>query len=357
MDDTLENRLVKHWYSKQRSFNYYLTHIVLLLFAFVFSFLSYIRRTLYQFNVLKTQQLKVPVIVVGNISVGGTGKTPLVIWLVAQLKLAGYTPGIISRGFGAKHQSEVRAVYATSLASEVGDEPVLMAQRTHCPVFVSANRVLAGLALIQAHPKCDVLISDDGLQHYQLGRSVEIAVIDSERLFGNACLLPAGPLRESVARLKSVDIMVMNGVAPTKCALKNTLSKGLATQLTTQFNMQMQAGDFVNVANKHITASANDFKDKHIKAVAGIGHPARFFQHLTELGLSFTSQAYPDHYAFKANDFDLINNDIVLMTEKDAVKCNGFTHHRLAEQLWFLPVDAKLSEPEKLMALILKKLV
>ncbi len=344
MLDALESLLVKHWYAKQRSFSYYLTHIVLLLLSYVFGFLSLVRRALYQINCLKTQQLKVPVIVVGNISVGGTGKTPLVIWLTAQLQLAGHTPGIISRGFGAEHQSDVRAVYATSLASEVGDEPVLMAQRTNCPVFVSANRVLAGQALLQAHPQCDVLISDDGLQHYQLGRSVEIAVIDSGRLFGNGCLLPAGPLREPVTRLKSVGIIVMNGVACTSLALNNT------------FTMQMQAGDFVNVANRNITASANEFKGKNIKAVAGIGHPARFFQQLTALGLSFTSQAYPDHYAFKAGDFDLTNADIVLMTEKDAVKCQAFSHNRLADQLWFLPVEANFTEPEKLMTLVLQKL-
>ena len=355
MRELLESLLVKHWYIKQRDFSYYLAHVFLLLLSWIFAVLSLSRRRLYQLSLLATYKLNVPVIVIGNITVGGTGKTPLVIWLAEQLQQAGYTPGIISRGFGGKPQNVVRAVFASSHPSEMGDEPVLIAQRTNCPIFVSANRLLAGQQLLKVHPQCDVIISDDGLQHYQLARTVEIAVVDSQRLFGNACLLPAGPLRESVARLNTVDAVVVNvGIATESAMFENTmLENAFAMEI---FTMEIKAGQFVNVADRKITASVVDFQNKNIKAIAGIGNPERFFQQLSARGLSFKSYAYPDHYSYKAADFELIDADLVLMTEKDAVKCRAFATEDLASKLWFLPIEAQFTEAEELMSCVLDKL-
>lgn len=334
----IEAKLVGHWYTKQRSILYYVAHALLLPWSWIFYALSGFRRWLYQTGIYRAHQLNVPVIVVGNISVGGTGKTPLVIWLVAQLKQAGYTPGIISRGFGGQYHGEVQP---NSKPQEVGDEPVLIAQRTQSPVFVGAGRVSAGQALLNTYPQCDVIISDDGLQHYALKRDAEIVVVDSQRQFGNACLLPAGPLREPVQRLNAVGVIVANGAT---------------TQLAQAFTMHMQSGVFINVANPRITATVEDFQHRKRLAIAGIGNPERFFQQLTMMGLHCPTQVFPDHYAFQAHDFGDVQADIVLMTEKDAVKCTEFASGKLSEKLWYLPVDAVLPAGEQLMQQILSKL-
>ncbi len=338
MYELIETKLVQHWYTKQRSFSYYALHCLLVPLSVIFTALSLIRRWLYQYGILATDKLSVPVIVIGNISVGGTGKTPLVIWLASQLKQAGYTPGIISRGFGGKHRGEVSV---DSKPQDAGDEPVLIAQRTFCPVFVGADRVSVAQGLLRAHPQCDVIISDDGLQHYRLVRDVELVVVDSQRLFGNGCLLPAGPLRESVKRLNTTDAIVVNGDK---------------TSVQQAFIMQMQVGQLTNVANNQITAPKTDFQHKNIFAVAGIGNPERFFQQLMTIGINCQTQAYPDHYAFQKIDFDKIEADIILMTEKDAVKCIELSQGELSEKLWYLPVDAVLAEREQLMQRILKKI-
>ncbi len=334
----LEKKLVQHWYTKQQSFSYNGFHCLLLPLSWIFSVLSSVRYWLFQRGIFAAHQLNMPVIVIGNISVGGTGKTPLVIWLAAQLKQAGYTPGIISRGFGGKYQGEV---HTDSKPNEMGDEPVLIAQRTLCPVFVGKNRVLAGQVLLKAYPQCNVIISDDGLQHYRLKRDVEIAVVDSQRLFGNKCLIPAGPLREPVKCLNTVDAVVVNGTA---------------TELEQAFTMHMQAGQFTNVANRQMTASVTDFQHKNVMAIAGIGNPERFFQQLVAMGLPCQTQAYPDHYAFQEADFNAFEADIVLMTEKDAVKYCEFTNAELLAKLWYLPIDAVLPQGEQLMLRMLEKI-
>ena len=334
----IEKKLVQHWYTKQRNFFNYAVHCLLLPWAGLFYLISHTRRWLYQHSVLTTYKLDVPVIVIGNISVGGTGKTPLVIWLAAQLKKAGYTPGIISRGFGGKLQGEV---FPHSKPQDMGDEPVLIARRTLCPVFVGADRVVAGQALLKAHFECDIIISDDGLQHYRLRRDIELTVVDGECLFGNACLLPAGPLRESIKRLNTVDAIIVNGVT---------------AELPQAFTMQMQARQLTNVANSQIRAAIAEFQHKKILAIAGIGHPERFFQQLATMGINCQTQAYPDHYAFQATDFDQVAADIVLMTEKDAVKCAEFCQGKLSDKLWYLPVNAVLADGEKLIQKVLSKI-
>ncbi len=323
--------LQKQWFCKS------VWHLLLLPLAAIYLGLIHLRKLLYKLNVFKSYALPVPVIVVGNISVGGTGKTPAVIYLAQQLKLAGYCPGIISRGYG-RSNSLVQAVSCGSTPDQVGDEPLLIAMRTACPVFVGNNRVAAGVALVKEHPEVNVIISDDGLQHYRLKRSLELAVVDADRGFGNGFLIPAGPLRETVARLSLVDAIVVNGNAE---ALKPVPNKNV-------FSMRLVGETFFSLDGKQ-KKSAAYFKKKKLAAVAGIGNPDRFFGHLRMMSLDFQSQAFPDHHLFCLEDFTPFKDKTILMTEKDAVKCQDF-----ADDIWMLPVDAMIEQG--LMKIILNKL-
>ena len=326
-----------NWFQKQwAAFTFW--HIILIPLSWLFGIIVFLRKYLYQHGWLKSYRLNVPVIVVGNINVGGTGKTPLVIWLAEQMKLAGYKPGIISRGYGGSAQ-QVIEVLPDSNPIEAGDEAVLIAARTNCPVFVSADRVSAGQDLLKTYPECNIIISDDGLQHYRMQRDVEIVVYDSVKGFGNGALLPAGPLRESKARLEAVDAVVSNG-ADSRESLKC-------------FNpvvMQLVATDFYMLDDVQKKSSARAFAQQKVFAVAGIGNPQRFFDQLSDLGLQFQSRAYADHYIFQAKDFEHINADVVLMTEKDAVKCRAFAE----PNFWVLPVSAVVNDG--LMPVVLNKL-
>jgi len=305
--------LQRHWYRITP------LHLLLLPLSLLFALLSSIRRLLYRSAILLSIKLPVPVIIVGNISVGGTGKTPLTLWLAGQLIADGWHPGIISRGFGG-NRSKPQEVLPISDPASVGDEPVLMAQRMLCPVWVGRNRPAAALDLLRCHPECDVIISDDGLQHYRLQRDVEIAVIDGLRRFGNGLLLPAGPLRELPSRLRKVDAVVTNG--------------GQAE--AGEYSMQLEGVLFYNLMNPQITAVAADFKDQCVHAIAGIGHPERFFAHLHKLGLAVHPHPFPDHHAYSAADLAYDDANALLMTEKDAVKCIGFAD----ERCWVLRVEA-----------------
>jgi tetraacyldisaccharide 4'-kinase len=309
-------------YGIQRSW-YRITplHLILLPLSLLFFLLSSIRRWFFRFGILSSVKLPVPVIVVGNISVGGTGKTPLTLWLAEQLLADGWHPGIISRGFGG-NGNKPQAVFHGSDPALVGDEPVLMAQRKLCPVWVGRDRPAAAQALLQAHPECDVILSDDGLQHYRLQRDVELVVVDGIRRFGNGLLLPAGPLRELPSRLHEVDAIITNG--------------GLS--LPGEYQMQLEGVQFYNLLNPQITATAADFKDQCVHAIAGIGHPERFFSHLRKLGLTIHPHSFPDHHAYAAADLACDGANALLMTEKDAVKCISFAD----ERCWVLRVDARL---------------
>lgn len=309
--------LQRHWYRLTP------LHLLLIPLSLLFGLLAAVRRTFYRMGILHSEQLPVPVIVVGNITVGGSGKTPLTLWLVEQLIAQGWHPGIVSRGYtaGGAPLNTPQQVYATSNPDEVGDEPVLMAQRKLCPVWVGRDRAAAGHALLKAHPECDVLLSDDGLQHYRMQRDCEIAVIDGTRRFGNGLLLPAGPLREPQARLDSVDAIVIHG-GGTKPG---------------EFGMQLHGELFYNLLNPQTTAQAGDFAGKQVHAMAGIGHPERFFQHLQYLGITAQSHAFPDHHRYSAADLQFTDADAILMTEKDAVKCAAFA----TEKCWVLRVDAQ----------------
>lgn len=307
-----------------------MAHIVLMPIAWLFGFCVCIRKLLYRIGFLNSTALPVPVIIVGNINVGGTGKTPLVIYLVEQLRKCGFSPGVISRGFGGEH-ADVHAIQQHDDASEVGDEPKLIANRTQCPVYIGQHRVQAGEALLADHPECDVIVCDDGLQHYRLQRTIEIVVVDGSVGFGNGALLPAGPLRESIARLNEVDAIVVNG------EWRNQLNLA-ALRHTPNYQMHLKSGVFYPLSNPSAPFGDQQFSGKTITAIAGIGNPKRFFEQLTYMGLTFEAKPFPDHHRYVASDLNAITTDIIIMTEKDAVKCQALMDSRC----WVLPVDVDL---------------
>lgn len=321
---------IQTWFEKQWQ-QHGIAQIVLLPLSFLFLGLSMLRRLAYRQGWLKSHALAVPVVIVGNITVGGTGKTPLVIYLVEQLKQAGYTPGIISRGYGGTQSGEV---LLTSLPTEKGDEPVLMAKRTACPVWVNADRVQAGRDLLAAHPNCNILISDDGLQHYRLQRDVEIVVLNSQHSFGNGQLLPAGPLREKRIRLSQVNAIV-------DTARKSDLKAKEGLTLSQTYNMSLKMTGIQRLDDSQKTSIAQ-LQTKQVLAIAGIGHPSRFFNLLKGLGLDCETRAFNDHHAYTAQDFADVTDKTLLMTEKDAVKCK----HLDLNDAWYLPVSAQLESTQ-----------
>lgn len=289
-----------------------------------------LRRSLYQRGFFKVHRVSVPVVVVGNITVGGTGKSPLVCHLVESLRQAGYSPGIISRGYGAKiAKNQVREVFTHSFASEVGDEPLMLKKRLDCRVFVSPSRVLAAQTL--ADTGCDIIISDDGLQHYALERDIEICVFDGQRKWGNGQLLPTGPLREPLSRLKSIPYLVVNGTS-------NYRSYGQATLNQKSFSMMLEANLLINLSSGE-SKTLESFMGQTVHAVAAIGNPERFFNTLEQSGLFLMTHAFEDHHAYQQSDFNFDGDLPIIMTEKDAVKCELFH----LENAWYLPVQAKLN--------------
>ena len=306
--------------------------------SLLFRLLSGLRRFAYRAAWLKSERLPVPVIVVGNISVGGSGKTPLVIWLVEHLRAAGYTPGVISRGYGGTEPGPFE-VGPLSDPQQVGDEPVLIAMRTDAPLFIGRKRVAAGEALLGAHPNCDVIVSDDGLQHYALERDVEIAVVDARVGVGNGLLLPAGPLREPVSRLSRVDAVIMNQSGGGH-ATKSMDWASPGGMLWKPYSMRLSGQVFCQVRNREVHALPADLRGRKLHAVAGIGNPARFFDYLTSLGLIFTRHSFPDHHRYTPRDLEFGASATILMTEKDAVKCQGFARHNC----WALAVSAELDD-------------
>jgi tetraacyldisaccharide 4'-kinase len=322
----LRQKIETSWYQQTRWWN-----VLLLPFSWLFILISLLRRGYYRY--VPQQKFNIPIIIVGNITVGGTGKTPLVIYLAHLLQQHGYRPGIISRGYGRKAKDCV-LVTSKSNAAHVGDEPVLLAQRTQVPVMVARKRVVAAKKLLAEHD-CNLIISDDGLQHYALPRDIEIAVLDGVRRLGNAWRLPAGPLRESAARLQNVDFVVTNGNANVG-----------------EYELTLKVDPLVNVRSREQQPFSTWHKQK-IFAVAGIGNNQRFFDLLTAHGLHVIPCGYPDHHLYKITDFAelLAEPQIpIIMTEKDAVKCVAFA----TEQFWYLPVTAEL--PAEFNTTLLEKL-
>jgi len=330
----LANALQRIWFSQRR-----LSPALCLLWLLFWPLhLLFIAVSGWRRRQVRAERLPVPVVVVGNLLVGGAGKTPLTLFLARQLQAAGRRPGIVSRGYGRQGDA-VQAVRPDSPVAEVGDEPLLLARRAGVPVWVGRDRVAAARALLAAHPEVDVLLCDDGLQHYRLGRDVEIAVFDS-RGVGNGWRLPLGPLREPLSRLAGVDAVVCNG--PRLSGLPATLPV---------FDMRLQPGDFVHLTQPERRARAADLAGRPLQALAGIGHPERFFTTLEGLGLHFGRHAFPDHHRYTADDLDALGEGVLLMTEKDAVKCTGLT----PAEAWYLPVEAEL--PPALVTLILEKII
>jgi len=294
----------------------------------VFGLLVRVRRSLYRAGMFKVARLPVPVIVVGNIFIGGTGKTPLTIWLVRQLRQAGYVPGVVSRGYGAA-QKDAREVGADSVFSQVGDEPILIADAAHCPVMVGRNRGEAARALLAAHPEVNVIVLDDGLQHYAVHRDIEIAVFD-ERGFGNAWMLPAGPLREPASR--GADFIVCNG---------ERIPNGMPLN-TKRMHVRGDVAERLADRTQRLPLSSFYGQDRKIVAAAGIGNPERFFSMLRAAGLAFRGMPLPDHFDFSGNPFAQLQADVILITEKDAVKCRQIDTLKNDARLWVVPVTAQL---------------
>jgi tetraacyldisaccharide 4'-kinase len=314
-------RLDHYWYSQNP------VAWVLLPLSLLFCAVSILRRFTYIKGLLPDYAMPVPVIIVGNISVGGTGKTPLLIALCEYMIGQGYKPGVISRGYGAGTSGEY-SVAANDDAAACGDEPLLIKQRTGCPVIIGRDRVAAAKKLL-AENDCDIILSDDGMQHYRLKRDIEIAVVDTLRKFGNGYCLPAGPLREPESRLQKVDMVVEHGKSDHKYHF--SLEFGAAINLVTAEQREMES-----------------FTAGKAHAVAGIGHPQRFFRQLKALGVEVTEHAFPDHHAYTASDIDYADNLPILMTEKDAVKCRHLQSVNTAgganENIWAVPVSAKISD-------------
>ncbi|MGX2040083.1 tetraacyldisaccharide 4'-kinase [Methylocaldum sp. MU1018] len=314
MKKRLTGWLEREWYGKPHP------NPVLTPLEFLFRQVVALRRWSYRSGLKEVGHLPVPIIVVGNLTVGGTGKTPLVVWLARFLKEKGFRPGIVSRGYGASPGPRPRQVSADSDVRAVGDEPLLIARRTGCPVFVFPKRVQAAKALLEEND-CDIVLSDDGLQHHALSRDLEIAVVDGERRFGNGHCLPAGPLREPIERLHSVDFRVYSGEAPPG-----------------GYVMSLEGGVAVNLRDERVKEPVKSFAGRPFYAIAGIGHPQRFFDHLRSLGLTFDCREFPDHHEYRAEDLEFAKGLPIVMTEKDAVKCRAFA----TANFWYVPVEARL---------------
>lgn len=356
-------RIIAYWYSPKLNF---ITALLLPL-TFIFWLIIKCRQFFYQIKIFPQYQFSVPIIVVGNLTVGGTGKTPLVIHLANMLKQKGFRVGIIVRAYGISLKKSTEVLLDSS-AFRVGDEAVLIKRNVDCPVMAFRDRVCAVRTLLQKHV-CDIVISDDGLQHYALARTLEIAVIDGKRGFGNGYCLPAGPLREPIARLKTVDFVVVNGTYnyhSTSLFIPAKASSSLRKQGSIQnsrflfsqerrmcgndekryehnnraYHMDLRIKGYLQqVKPEGAVVSINDFKGEAVHAVAAIGHPGRFFDILRSLGLDIIEHIYPDHHLFSAKDIEFSDNKKVIMTEKDAVKCQGFAR----DNHWFLPVEVKVS--------------
>ncbi|WP_336280158.1 tetraacyldisaccharide 4'-kinase [Cronobacter dublinensis] len=299
--------------------------VLLLPLSWLYGLVSGAIRLSYRLGLRKVWRAPVPVVVVGNLTAGGNGKTPVVVWLVEQLQQRGVRAGVVSRGYGGKAAHYPLVLDDATTPAQAGDEPVLIYQRTGATVAVSANRAQAVQALLQsASPQ--IIITDDGLQHYALARDKEIVVVDGVRRFGNGWWLPAGPMRERASRLKTVDAVISNGAEPRSGEIAMQLTPGLAVNL--------RSGE-----KRPVESLSN------VVAMAGIGHPPRFFATLEKCGLTpVKTVSLADHQALREADVLALLSDgqTLIMTEKDAVKCRAFAH----DDWWYLPVEAVLSQPQ-----------
>ncbi len=305
----------KVWYSNS------MLSVMLLPLSWLFRVIVVLRRAYYRLGHRVRSTSSAFVIVVGNITVGGTGKTPFLIWLAGQCRRRGLKTGIISRGYKGAHTTPVAEVVADSRVEDVGDEALLLARKTACPVVVGADRGQA-LALLEQSIRPDVVLSDDGLQHYAMGRDFEIAVVDGEREFGNGRCLPAGPLREPPSRLQSCDLVVRNG-------------SGDSHSLC----FEVEPEELLALNLREGRKPLQEFSGRTVHAVAGVGNPGRFFRMLKRAGIDIIEHAFPDHHTYVKADLDFGDDVPILMTEKDAVKCETF----LDSDIWYLPIIVQVN--------------
>ncbi len=289
--------LPRYWY-RQRL---HPLMVGLLPFSWIFKAIIALRRWSFRVGLRHSYRAPVPVVVVGNITVGGTGKTPFVIWLAQRLQAHGLRPGIVSRGVGGARHRQPHWVSSSDASILVGDEALLLREQAACPVVIGIDRAAAVNHLL-ATTVCDVVISDDGLQHYRMGRDLEIVMVDQTRQFGNSHVLPAGPLREPLSRLREVDHLIMQG----------------------ERDFYLAPQQIVNLCDPQQCYAVNEFPQRMIHAVAGIGHPQRFFAALREQGFTLIEHVFPDHHRYVPEDLQFADAYPIVMTEKDAVKCRAF---------------------------------
>ncbi|MCW9025557.1 MAG: tetraacyldisaccharide 4'-kinase [Gammaproteobacteria bacterium] len=299
------------WYNKSG------VTILLRPLTWLYLLIIFVRRLFYKIHIFRSIKLPVPVIVVGNLTVGGTGKTPVVIYIANLLKRSGYSPGIISRGYGGKAKKWPQQVRPDCDPVMVGDEAIVISRRTQCPMSVGPDRAETG-RMLHEHSHCDVIISDDGLQHYKLRRDVEIVLIDGMRRFGNGFCLPAGPLREPVSRKDQADFVITNGIAGYN-----------------EYSMEYRGNVAVNLLDESRHMNLDEFGDELVHLIAGVGNPDRFFEQMRNKGLNISEHAFTDHHLFAEDDLTFNDEFPILMTEKDAVKCHRFAK----ENMWYLPIE------------------
>lgn len=319
--------LEKAWYQQARNPLWFLYPLSIL-----FRILFLLRKIFYKSGLLPITSIPVPLIVVGNITVGGTGKTPTVIALVNYLKSKGFRPGVVSRGYGGTATDFPLLVSSQSPVSETGDEPMLIFKSTGVPVVIDPRRARAA-KLLSFEGACDVIISDDGLQHFAMARDFEIIVVDGERLLGNEKLLPMGPLREPANRLADSDLVVVN---TPKAGAINYISQLAKSKPIVELSLERETLEAVN----HNNMGELPIPNTQVHAVAGIGNPKRFFSSLEAMGFDIIPHPFDDHYDFKESDLYFSDGLPVIMTEKDAIKCSAFKN----DKLWYLPVTAHLGE-------------
>jgi len=324
---SFENRLHNIWYGGS-SLRFLLLPLTWVYFAVVAC-----RRFLYASGLLRSRRVAVPVVIVGNITVGGTGKTPMTIWLAQQLAARGYTPGIISRGYRGTTGAQPQQATAGSDPAIVGDEAIMVANRSGCAVVVHADRVAAAWRAIELG--ATVIVSDDGLQHYRLGRNYEIAVVDGTRRYGNRHLLPAGPLREPVSRLDSVDQILIQMADDGNSEFLRRASDRPPVEF------RLTAARICRLDNS-ATRRIGEFSGTRMHALAGIGHPERFFRLLEAHNIEVIRHPLPDHADIQPQDLEFGDDLDVVMTEKDAVKCRGFQ----AGNCWYVPVDVAMDDTQ-----------
>lgn len=319
--------------------------VALLPLSWLYAATIALRRLFYRAGIFRSEKLTVPVIVVGNITAGGTGKTPLTLWLAQQLTEKSFNPGIVSRGYGGKVGPQPVAVTVDSNPAVVGDEAVLMAGRSTCPVVVHPDRVAAARRAIELG--ADIIVADDGLQHYRLERDFEIAVVDADREYGNRRLLPAGPLREPLSRLDSIEQILVQCETDDSPELSHRVSDSPPK------NFRLDISAICRLDNSDIRHSTS-FSGKQLHAIAGIGNPERFFRLLEANNIRVIRHPLPDHARIRQEDLDFDDNIDVVMTEKDAVKCRWLD----TTKCWYVPVDVVIdaADAEYLLNRIMRKI-